>query len=359
MTKTALIMAGGTGGHIFPGLALADELSARGWKIHWLGTAEKMEARLVPQSGYEISFIKVQGLRGKGLVSLLKAPFKILMAVKQAMSVLSSTKADIVVGMGGYASGPGGVAAKLKGIPLVLHEQNALPGLTNRLLSKIASKVLMGFDGAFKKPSQDKYRWLGNPLRSQMTQKKVEKIEDRPLKLLIVGGSLGAKVFNDVLPNVMGQIDTSQWQVMHQTGKAQSSVVEESYSTVSGLDCQVVEFIDDMQSAYQWADLVICRAGALTVSELALIGLSSILVPFPFAVDDHQTLNAKTLVDVRGAILLPQKQLENGELIYILNDLAEHREKLTKMSEAVVAAAKPNATKDVADVCQQLVERAA
>ena len=359
MTKTALIMAGGTGGHIFPGLALADELSARGWKIHWLGTAEKMEARLVPQSGYEISFIKVQGLRGKGLVSLLKAPFKILMAVKQAMSVLSSTKADIVVGMGGYASGPGGVAAKLKGIPLVLHEQNALPGLTNRLLSKIASKVLMGFDGAFKNSSQDKYRWLGNPLRSQMTQKKVEKVEDRPLKLLIVGGSLGAKVFNDVLPNVMSQIDTSQWQVMHQTGKGQSSVVEESYSTVSGLDCQVVEFIDDMQSAYQWADLVICRAGALTVSELALIGLPSILVPFPFAVDDHQTLNAKTLVDVSGAILLPQKQLENGELINILNDLAEHREKLTKMSEAVVAAAKPNATKDVADVCQQLVERAA
>jgi len=355
MAKTVLIMAGGTGGHIFPGLALADELSARGWQVHWLGTAEKMEAQLVPKSGYDISFIQVQGVRGKGLLSLLKAPFKIALAVKQAIDILSVTNAN---------SGPGGVAAKIKRLPLVLHEQNALPGLTNRLLSKIADKVLTGFEGVFDaqksaQSTKEKYQWLGNPLRAQMSQKNVDDLGERPLKLLIVGGSLGARVFNEVLPKVMQDVDVSQWQVLHQTGKSNSASVSEAYQQVNELDCQVVEFIDDMQAAYQWADLVICRAGALTVSELALVGLPSVLVPFPHAVDDHQTLNAKTLVKVGGAVLLPQKNLENGELVSLLNDFASQREQLEIMSKAVVLAAKPNATKDVADVCQQLVERAA
>ena len=364
MTKTALIMAGGTGGHIFPGLALADELKSRGWIIHWLGTAEKMEAELVPKAGYDISFIEVQGLRGKGAASLLKAPFKILAAIGHAMAVLSEVNPNIVIGMGGYASGPGGVAAKLKRIPLILHEQNALPGLTNRLLSKVANRVLTGFDRVFdvqkrNSGSNEKYQWVGNPLRAQMQVKEIDALSDRPIRLLVVGGSLGAQAFNDYITRVMKSLDRTKWQVVHQTGKGNLDAVSEAYKSVGEVVCEVVEFIHDMSDKYQWADIVICRAGALTVSELALVGLPSILVPFPHAVDDHQTLNARALVDEGGAILLPQKELEGGKLISILEDFTARPEQLSTMAASARSAAKPLATADVADICQKMTSKAA
>lgn len=362
MTKTVLIMAGGTGGHIFPGLALADELKSRGWAIHWLGTAEKMEAELVPKAGYDISFISVQGLRGKGFMSLLKAPFKIAAAIKQAIAIFSRVNPQMVVGMGGYASGPGGVAAKMKRIPLVLHEQNALPGLTNRLLAKVANKVLSGFDKAFDAQHSDtnkKYQYVGNPLRSQMRAKETNNIGERPLRLLVVGGSLGARVLNEQLPNAIQGLDKTKWQVVHQTGRGQKEAVAKAYKKLDGLACEVTEFIDDMSARYQWADIVICRSGALTVSELALVGLASILVPLPHAVDDHQTLNAHALVDRGGAILLPQKELESGKLITILKDFARRPEQLVTMSAFAKQAAKPNATSDVADICEQIIGHAA
>ena len=364
MTKTALIMAGGTGGHIFPGLALADELKSRGWTIHWLGTTQKMEADLIPKAGYDISFIDIQGIRGKGVVSLFKAPFKVLMATQQALKILSEVNPHIVIGMGGYASGPGGVAAKLKRIPMMLHEQNALPGLTNRLLSKIANKVLTGFENAFDAQktgatSNGKYLWVGNPLRAQMQTKASCSAEGRPLRLLIVGGSLGAKVFNEQLPEVMQALDKTKWQVVHQTGKGQLSIVSDAYQRLEGYTYEVVEFIDDMSAKYQWADLIICRSGALTVSEIALIGLPSVLVPFPYAVDDHQTLNAQALVDKGGAVLLPQAELEDGKLVSLLENFVRYPGQLASMSKLAQQVAKPNATKDVADICQQLVERAA
>jgi UDP-N-acetylglucosamine--N-acetylmuramyl-(pentapeptide) pyrophosphoryl-undecaprenol N-acetylglucosamine transferase len=303
-------------------------------------------------------------LRGKGVFSLLKAPFKIAAAVQQAITIFKTVKPHIVIGMGGYASGPGGVAAKLKRIPLVLHEQNALPGLTNRLLSKIANKVLTGFDKTFEQQrsntdANDKYRWVGNPLRAQMQEKNLLDEKNSALRLLIVGGSLGAQVFNTEIPKVAKELEKNLWQVVHQTGRGNLATVYEAYKSAPDVESEVLEFIEDMPAKYQWADIVICRAGALTIAELALVGLPSILVPFPFAVDDHQTLNARALVDAGAAILLPQRELEDGKLIQLLNSFVDHPEKLVEMSTSAKRVAKPNATLDVADICQQIVGEAA
>lgn len=354
--KRLLVMAGGTGGHVFPALAVARRLASEGWQVRWLGTADRMEARLVPQHGFDIDFIDIQGVRGNGLLRKLAAPVKILRSVMQARKVIQSFKPDVVLGMGGFASGPGGVAAKLCGIPLVLHEQNAIPGMTNKLLSRIASRVLCAFDGAFGTQGQT----VGNPIRDELVALggKPRQVQSDALKVLVVGGSLGAKVFNDLMPAVTARLAQEQAvTVWHQTGKNNLAAVQAAYQEL-GQDggVNIAEFIDDMEAAYRWADVVLCRAGALTVSELAAVGLPSILVPYPHAVDDHQTMNARVLVDAGAAFLVPQPIASTELLADKLRLLAGDREELTRMGERARAAAVLDATERVADVCRELAK---
>jgi len=351
--KTLLVMAGGTGGHVFPGLAVADKLKSEGWQISWLGTAARMEAKLVPEHGYEIDFIDVAGVRGNGIKRLLAAPFQILKSIVQARRVLKKRQVDLVLGMGGFASGPGGIAAWTMGIPVVLHEQNAAAGLTNRLLSYFAKKVLMGFQGAF---SGEKAIFVGNPVRQELlnlTEKAVS-VDDSQLKVLVIGGSLGAKVLNEVVPVALKQCEANTVTVLHQAGKGASETVLGYYAD-SAIQYQVQDFISDMAEAYQWADVIICRAGALTVAEVAVVGLPAIFVPLPHAVDDHQTKNAQSLVDKKAALLIPQKILSAEKLSECLLTLSEDKQQLKQMSEQCKKVAMREATQQVADICNTLV----
>lgn len=349
--KTLLVMAGGTGGHVFPGLAVADLLRQEGWTIHWLGTADRMEARLVPEHGYPLHTINIAGVRGNGIRRLLAAPFKIANAVCQARRVLKQTRPDVVLGMGGFAAGPGGVAARLAGIPLVLHEQNAAAGMTNRLLSRIASRVLMAFPGAFEQGEV-----VGNPVRPDVVAlpAPAERIslEPQPLRLLVVGGSLGAKVLNDTLPDALAQVNAPV-QVRHQCGKGNSESVHAAYAA-KGVQAEVSDFITDMAAAYGDADLVVCRAGALTVSEVAAAGLGAIFVPLPHAVDDHQTKNARALVDEGAALLMPQSALTPAALAMQLEQLAGSRERLRDMAGKARQLAITDAAAQVANCLRAL-----
>ncbi|WP_040523137.1 undecaprenyldiphospho-muramoylpentapeptide beta-N-acetylglucosaminyltransferase [Aliiglaciecola lipolytica] len=358
MTKTILIMAGGTGGHVFPGIAVAKELELRNWRIHWLGTAQRMEADIVPKAGFQISFIDVAGVRGNGVIRLLKAPIQIVRAVMQAMQVIKETKPDVVLGMGGFASGPGGIAAWLRGVPLVVHEQNALPGFTNKVLAKIASRVLTGFNQAFGKQPEGKYSWVGNPVRNDFVNLPAKQVSDEKCKVLIVGGSLGASALNTHVPPALANVDNIE--VRHQSGKGHAQAVTDVYQQQwpDASNWQVMEFIDDMAQAYAWADVVICRAGALTVAEVAMVGVAAIFVPLPHAVDDHQTFNAKALVDHHAAILLPQPQLEEGGLKVIIQQLVDDAQSRITMGQKANSLAKPNATKTVSDICETLRGRA-
>ena len=346
-------MAGGTGGHVFPGLAVADELKSEGWSVSWLGTAKRMEAQLVPEHGYEIDFIDVAGVRGNGLIRKLTAPFRILKSIFQARKVLKKRKVDLVLGMGGFASGPGGIAAWTLGIPVVLHEQNAAAGITNRLLSYFAKKVFMGFEGAF---SSEKAILVGNPIRESLLNlpEKVFFNESEPLKILIIGGSLGAKVLNETLPKAMLNFKKGQVSIFHQTGKGFSEAVSENYKKTD-IEYKAQDFITDMAEVYQWADVVVCRAGALTVSEVAVVGVPAIFIPLPHAVDDHQTKNAQSLVNAEAAILISQKELNADNLGDCLSKLSENRQLLAQMSQNCQKIAIRNATRKVADVCNALV----
>ncbi|TEW51339.1 undecaprenyldiphospho-muramoylpentapeptide beta-N-acetylglucosaminyltransferase [Psychromonas algicola] len=352
-SKTLLVMAGGTGGHVFPGLAVANKLKSEGWKVSWLGTAARMEARLVPEHGYEIDFIDVAGVRGNGLKRLIAAPFQIIKSIFQARKVLKSRKVDLVLGMGGFASGPGGIAAWTMGIPVVLHEQNAAAGLTNRLLARFAKKVLMGFAGSF---SGEKALLVGNPVRQELLNLKEKSLSvDEPmLKVLIIGGSLGAKVLNEVVPEALLHFDKEQLMVLHQAGKDASEAVLTRYAETK-IDYQVKDFITDMAEAYQWADVIICRAGALTVAEVAVVGLPAIFIPLPHAVDDHQTKNAQSLVDAEAAILIPQKELNARKLSDCLATLSQNKQLLVNMSKNCKNVAMRDATEQVADICNSLI----
>ena len=344
MSKTLLVMAGGTGGHVFPGLAVADRLKAQGWTIHWLGTADRMEAELVPAHGYPISFIDIQGVRGNGIKRLLAAPYRVIKSVLQARQVLKTIQPDVVLGMGGFASGPGGVAAWLSGIPLLLHEQNAAAGLTNKLLARIARRVLMAFPGAFAPNARTAV--VGNPVRPEVVALPDPQLRSSsdPLRLLVVGGSLGARVLNEQVPPI---------EVRHQCGKGNGEAVAASYAGL-GVEAEVSEFIKDMADAYAWADLVVCRAGALTVSEVAAAGVAAIFVPLPHAVDDHQTRNALTLVDGGAAEFLPQSELTPAALASRLSWLAGRRETLLNMAQAARRVAIIDAAERVADECKRL-----
>lgn len=351
--KTLVIMAGGTGGHVFPGLAVADALKEQGWAVSWLGTADRMEAQLVPKHGYEIDFIDIAGIRGNGLKRLLMAPIRIIKSIWQARSVLKNRKVDLVLGMGGFASGPGGIAAWSMGIPVVLHEQNAAAGLTNRILALFSKRVLMGFSGAFQ---SDKAILVGNPVRKPLIELPVKKIsaENVALRVLVVGGSLGAKVLNDLLPAVFSSFDEADLNVMHQSGKGHYQAVQKSYQQ-QHVKANVQEFIADMASAYDWADLVICRAGALTVAELAVVGLPAIFIPLPHASDDHQTKNAQYLVDQEAAVLIAQKELTAKKISDYLRLFLRNRKLLTAMSQKSKQVAIIDATERVASICNQLV----
>lgn len=355
--RTLLVMAGGTGGHIFPGIAVAEHLKAQGWTIHWLGTAKRMEAEIVPAHGFDISFINIAGVRNKGWLERIKLPFKMAQSLWQSIKVIRKVKPDVVLGLGGYASVPGGVAAWLCGKPLVLHEQNAVAGMSNRYLAKIASKVLCAFPGAFKDKVEAEV--VGNPLRQNIVSLE-QKIPEQPSaskKVLIVGGSLGAKVLNDTVPQAIRQIKLQNIQVWHQTGKGHLQDVVALYQQyeVNKNNVKVTEFIDDMAAAYDWADVVICRAGALTVSELAMAAKPAIFVPLPHAVDDHQTKNAMYLVDRKAAKLMLQKELNGTSLAQMLNSLFVSDAVVKSMAKAAHDAAHADATIRVASTCEALV----
>ncbi|MGO4999987.1 undecaprenyldiphospho-muramoylpentapeptide beta-N-acetylglucosaminyltransferase [Oceanisphaera sp. W20_SRM_FM3] len=331
-TKTLLVMAGGTGGHVFPGLAVAALLRNQGWDIHWLGTAERMEAQLVPQHGYPLHTIAIAGVRGNGLKRKLLAPLHILRATWQARGILKQIKPDVVLGMGGFASGPGGVAAWLAGIPLVLHEQNAAAGMTNKLLARLAKRVLIAFAGPFD--SFKNTQLVGNPVRAEvlalLSPETRISLDPQPLRLLVVGGSLGAKILNEVVPHAVALAGNIK--VRHQTGKGNSEAVRAAYQDL-GVEADVSDFIDDMAGAYAAADLVVCRAGALTVSEIAAAGVGAIFVPLPHAVDDHQTKNARVLSEHEAALLLPQSELTARHLADQLQRLTNNRARLLTMAQ--------------------------
>ncbi|WP_374265843.1 undecaprenyldiphospho-muramoylpentapeptide beta-N-acetylglucosaminyltransferase [Zoogloea sp.] len=348
---TLMVMAGGTGGHIFPGLAVADALRARGWRVVWMGNPDGMEARIVPASGYEVAWVRFTALRGKGLLRKLLLPFNLLRGFAQALAQIRRVKPDVVLGMGGYVTFPGGMMAALLGRPVVVHEQNSVAGLANRVLAGVADKVVTGFPEVLKKGE-----WAGNPVRAEITAvaPPAERFAGRggPLKVLVVGGSLGAAALNDALPKALALLDpASRPQVTHQAGAKQIEALRAAYQA-AGVEGELLPFIDDMADRYATADLVICRSGALTVAELAAVGVASVLVPFPHAVDDHQTGNARFLAEAGAAVLLPQTELSPQRIAALLHEM--NRERLLAMATKARACAKPDATARVADVCASL-----
>ena len=352
--RPVLIMAGGTGGHVFPALAVADELRLRGIPVVWLGTKAGIESRLVPQAGYPIEWMSVTGLRGKNTITLLLAPIRLLMACWQALTVLFKRKPCAVLGMGGFASGPGGLMAWLIRKPLLVHEQNAIPGLTNKVLARLATVVLQAFPGVFEKA-----KTTGNPVRQSICE--IAAPENRfasrlqndseSLRLLVIGGSLGAVKLNEIIPQALTEIEDEQRpQVIHQTGLKNIESAKALYAN-AGVDADVQAFIDDMSAAYEWADLVICRSGAMTVFELAAAGVASILVPYPHAVDDHQTHNAHYLEEAGAAIIKQQHELSVKWLVDVINDFSANRKKLLDMAVAARKLAIPGSAKTIADAC--------
>ena len=352
--RRVLIMAGGTGGHVYPALAVADYLRQQDVSVSWLGTRRGLEARVVGKAGFPLHTIAVSGLRGKGWLGWLLAPLRLNLALSQALMIMLKLRPHAVLGMGGFVTGPGGVAAFVLRCPLLIHEQNAIAGLTNRLLCRIADKVMEAFPGAFPKTTMVEI--VGNPVRESIGRlpAPVERFGQRKgrLNLLIVGGSLGALALNETLPAVVANFDVPHRpHVWHQTGAGKQVATELEYAQ-QGLEAKVVEFIDDMDAAYAWADLVICRAGALTISELALAGVGAILVPYPHAVDDHQTANADFLVRAGAAKLLPQAQMNAASLYALLAEcMKKGRRGLLKMALAARGAAMPEATRLVAERC--------
>ncbi|NOX42203.1 MAG: undecaprenyldiphospho-muramoylpentapeptide beta-N-acetylglucosaminyltransferase [Gammaproteobacteria bacterium] len=355
-----LIMAGGTGGHVFPALAVAEELRSSGVSVVWLGTRRGLESNIVPKAGFPISYISINGLRGKNTLTLLLAPFKLLLALIQSFYVLLSLKPNAVLGMGGFVTGPAGVVAWVLRIPLIIHEQNAIAGMTNRLLSKIASQIFQAFPGVFDDGSN--VITVGNPVRTDIgnlhTPEERYNSRNGSLRLLVLGGSLGAVALNETVPPALGLISEKfRPIVFHQTGRDKQEDTEKFYK-YAHVQAKIVQFISNMSEAYQWADIVICRAGALTVAELEAAGVASILVPYPHAVDDHQTANAKSLTDAGAGLLIQQDKLTPRYLSDVLSsfakeDMTEVRERLLNMAQAAYKLATPDAAHEVAMWCKK------
>ena len=350
--KTLLVMAGGTGGHIFPGLAVANYLQAEGWKIVWLGNPSGMENQIIPSRGISFEGINFGGLRGKGLKTKLMLPFNLLRALIQSASILRRVNPNVVLGMGGYVSFPAGLAAVLMGYPLVLHEQNSVAGLTNKILAKVAGRKLCAFPDAL--PDAE---WVGNPLRADLLKvaSPKERFASRSgnLNILVVGGSLGAMALNTTVPEALSLISEAERpNVVHQSGEKHLGELQERYRHF-GVKAEVVPFIENMADAYSKADVVICRAGAMTIAELSAAGVASCLVPFPYAVDDHQTSNARFLQQAGAAKLMAQSDMTANRLADWIKSLK--REDLSEMATRALQCAKPMATARVAAVCKELV----
>ncbi|MEY3610893.1 MAG: UDP-N-acetylglucosamine--N-acetylmuramyl-(pentapeptide) pyrophosphoryl-undecaprenol [Pseudomonadota bacterium] len=349
--KTALVMAGGTGGHIFPGLAVAEALREAGWQVHWLGAPNSMEQALVPARGFAFEPVAFGGVRGKGLQTLALLPLRLLRAFWQSLQVVRRVRPDVVLGLGGYITFPGGMMASLWGKPLVLHEQNSVAGLANKVLAQLADRVFTAFPGVFQTG-----QWVGNPVRSAFTQQAepAERFAGRsgPLRVLVVGGSLGAKALNDIVPQALALIPESTRPIVtHQSGAKQIDALRANYAA-AGVQAELTPFIDDTATAFAQADLVICRAGASTVTELAAVGAAALFVPFPFAVDDHQTTNAQFLVASGGGWLVPQAELTAQNLAERLTALS--RDTLLDVAQKAHALKKTNATREVVMACEEL-----
>lgn len=354
MSRTIMIMAGGTGGHIFPALAVADHLRAQDWTVIWLGSRKGMEARIVAERGYAMAWIRFSGLRGKGVLSALLLPLNLLVAFWQSAHAIFRHRPDVVLGMGGYVAFPGAMMASLFNRPLVIHEQNSIAGLTNRVLARLANRVLAAFPGVFD--SRIAVIVTGNPVRAGISDMAAPEVRCAgragPLNVLVIGGSLGAQALNETVPRALALIPPlSRPAVTHQSGRAHAAALQANYAA-AGVSATLVPFIDDMVAAYGAADLVICRAGATTIAELAAAGIASILVPFPHAVDDHQTANARFLADRDAAVLIPQPEFTAEKLAATL--VALTRERIVVMARAARAAGKPGATRAVAEICMAL-----
>ncbi|UJW79735.1 undecaprenyldiphospho-muramoylpentapeptide beta-N-acetylglucosaminyltransferase [Hydrogenophaga sp. SL48] len=349
----ALIMAGGTGGHIFPGLAVAEALRDKGWRVHWLGSPGSMESRLVPPRGFALELIDFGGVRGKGLKTLVLLPLRLLRAFWQALGVVGRVKPDVLVGLGGYITFPGGMMGVLRGKPLVLHEQNSVAGMANKVLAGIADRVFTAFPDVFHKAE-----WVGNPLRAEFLRQAApaERFAGRsgPLRLLVVGGSLGAKALNDTVPQALALIPAAQRpQVVHQSGEKQIDALRANYEA-AGVQAELTPFIQDTASAFAEADLIVCRAGASTVTEIAAVGAAALFVPFPHAVDDHQTTNARFLVEAGGAWLVPQAAFTPASLAQTLQGL--DRQQLLAMATQAQQVQKTGAVAAVVAACEQLAK---
>lgn len=356
MTERApklLVMAGGTGGHIYPGIAVAEALRARGWQIAWMGNADRMEGKIVPAYGYELAWIRFGALRGKGVLQKLLLPLNLLRGFWQALQAIRRVKPDVVLGMGGYVSFPGGMMAALLGRPLVVHEQNSVAGLANRVLAGVADRIVSGFPDVIKGGI-----WLGNPVRSEITAVAEPGLRfagrSGPLKLLVVGGSLGAQALNTIVPQALAALpEEMRPLVTHQAGARQIEALRAAYAE-AGVEGELLPFIDNMAERYAEADLVICRSGALTVAELAAVGVASVLVPFPHAVDDHQTGNARFLAERGAAVLIQQSDLSAQGLAKWLASVS--RARLLEMALAARSAARPAAASEVAELCASLLK---
>jgi UDP-N-acetylglucosamine--N-acetylmuramyl-(pentapeptide) pyrophosphoryl-undecaprenol N-acetylglucosamine transferase len=351
MSKCALVMAGGTGGHIFPGLAVAEALRERGWRVHWLGNQSGMEGKLVPPRGFAFESIDFGGVRGKGPLTLALLPLRLLKAFWQSIVVVRRVQPDVVIGLGGYITFPAGMMGVLLGKPLVLHEQNSVAGMANKVLSGVADRVYTAFPGVMKKA-----QWVGNPLRSAFLQQPppAQRFAGRsgPLRLLVVGGSLGARALNEIVPQALARIPLAQRpQVIHQSGATQIDALRANY-TAAGVQAELTPFIEDTAQAYAAADLIVCRAGASTVTEIAAVGAAAIFVPFPAAVDDHQTANARFLVDQGAGLLLPQKDMTPERLAELLQ--TTDRGTLLQWAQQARTLAKTDATAQVVAACEEL-----
>jgi UDP-N-acetylglucosamine--N-acetylmuramyl-(pentapeptide) pyrophosphoryl-undecaprenol N-acetylglucosamine transferase len=351
-----MVMAGGTGGHVYPAVAVADHLRGEDWNIVWLATEGGMENRLIAGKDYAVEVIRMRGVRGKGLLQKLLAPGRVFVACMQSFKALRARKPDVVLGMGGFAAFPGGLMAWLLRYPLVIHEQNSIAGLTNRVLSHFARKVLAAFPSAFG----DHADLVGNPVRAEIAA--VPSPEQRfanrigPLRVLVVGGSLGAQILNETVPQALALLPENAYpEVIHQAGEKHIAALNEHYRKAN-VHAETRAFIEDMAATYAWADLVICRAGAITIAELSAAGVASVLVPFPQAVDDHQTFNARYLADNDAAILLPQHEMTPEKLARQLQEF--DREKLFAMAQRARALGKPQATAAVAQICKEMAREA-
>jgi UDP-N-acetylglucosamine--N-acetylmuramyl-(pentapeptide) pyrophosphoryl-undecaprenol N-acetylglucosamine transferase len=351
--RPVLIMAGGTGGHVFPALSVAKVLRDRGVPVVWLGVPGSMESRLVPANGFSIEWVRVRGIRGKGLAAWLMAPFRIASAVVQAIGVLRRVRPRSVLGAGGYVSGPGGIAAWLLRIPLLIHEQNAIPGLTNRWLARIASQVLQGFPGSFDKSVSA--RFVGNPVRADIAAipEPAMRFEGRSgrARVLVFGGSQGAQRLNAMVPLALSQLDPkSRPQVRHQSGERGLDAARDAYRQAR-VEADVTPFIEDMAAAYAWADVAVCRAGAMTIAELQAAGLGALLIPLPVATDDHQTKNAETMVHIGAGRVLQERDMTAEILSACIADLTADRDRMRRMATAARGVRVTDAALQVANLC--------